>query len=544
MANMPRHSQTSPVPAIASTCRPLHTAAQAESPWKASSIAAVSESCPESRSGYSEDASILLAFLSVLAVSEKVPLDLLSGGAAPRRRWNTRGEVEEVDAVTAGIAPELYSLLSSSSRLSNTFHELELSSAISKNADETYNLDEIVSQALIVIYRAIPWKYIESVTPTTELFLLHLRHALQTSHEHSMHMPAGVRTDLALTLLEASRFPNMAWKRFMVDQAEHAALGLEDQYIHSLIAQSRCLLDRISGTMNQTSSCLDDTGRDTASMTMDIRMHSAAGQAAIQRSLNCIQTEDLSTAKRLLEDWRPLHSIPSSLERIVEFRKNILLGKILRYQGLFRESLTYLERAQTSAAQENDLSFYEDFRDLTCDLADTLRELNQPTSGERHLRAEITRRDQRGISTDKSLLQVSLAETLFAQERYREAESICLEVESRPGLLKLERLRLHITMAKIHHVESNNDSAFLYWKEAMKDIAKFQMTGGRATRTILLSICDILRSRGQTKLTTDSLDQVALLDAGAKPEAVEYWIAGLRHWSQYLDSRTSRSHMQ
>ncbi|CVL11857.1 hypothetical protein FPRO06_07906 [Fusarium proliferatum] len=523
-------------------------------------MAAVSESFPGSSNRYSEDASILLAFLSVLAVSERVPLDLLSRGAAPRRRWNTRGEIAAVDAAAAGLNPELYSLLSGSSRLSDAFHELELLSALSKNTDETYNLDEIVvsrirerlspeslsffrSQALIVVYRAIPWKYVEPATPITKLFLPHLRYTLQTFREDSMYLPVGVRADLVLTLLEASRFPNMAWKRFMVEQAELAAHGLEDHYIHYLIAQSRCLLDRISGTTDQTRSCLDDIGQDTTSMTIDNRMHSVAGQASIQRSLNCIQTEDLSTAKRVLEDWSPLHRIPSSLERVVEFRKNILLGRILRYQGAFRESLTYLERAQTTAAQENDLTFYEDFRDLTCDLADTLRELDEPMSGEGHLRTEITRRDRSGISTGKSLLQLSLAEVLFAQARYREAENICLEVESRPGLLKLEKLRLHITMAKIRHVDFNYDGAFLYWKEAMKDIAKFQMTGGRATRTILLSICDTLRSRGQAKLMKDSMDQVALLDAGAKPEGAEYWIAGLRHWSQYLDSRTSRSHM-
>ncbi|KAG5743179.1 hypothetical protein H9Q70_014112 [Fusarium xylarioides] len=558
---MPQFRHTSHRPGLASTCRPLHTAARPESPWKASSIAAVSESFPGSSSGYSDDASILLAFLSVLAVSDKVPLDLLSRGAAPQRRWNMRGEIEEADAVATGLAPELCSLLSDSSRLNDAFYELELSSAVSKNRDDTYNVDETVasrinerllpenllffrSQALIVVYRAIPWKYIEPATPTTKLFLPHLRYTLQTFHEHSMYLPSGVRADLVLTLLEASRFPNMAWKCFVVDQAEHTALGLEDQYIHSLIAQTRCLLNRISGTMNQASNSLDDIGEDTASMTIDIRMHSAAGQASIQRSLNCIQVEDLSTAKRILEDWSPLHRIPSSIERVVEFRKNTMLGRILRYQGAFRESLKYLERAQTTAAQENDLTFYEDFRGLTCDLADTLRELNEPTSSERHLRTEITRRDQSDISTGKSLLQVSLAEALFAQARYREAESICLEVESRPGLLKLERLRLHITMAKIHHVQSNNDSAFLYWNEAMKDIAKFHMTGGRATRTILLSICDILRNRGQTKLMTDSImDQVSLLDAGAKPEGAEYWIAGLRHWSQYLDSKTTRSHM-
>jgi hypothetical protein len=60
----------------------------------------------------------------------------------------------------------------------------------------------------------------------------------------------------------------------------------------------------------------------------------------------------------------------------VLFRKDMLLGRGLRFQGEFADSLSHLERAQKAAEQHKDLIFDEDLRDLTCDLADTLRKLD------------------------------------------------------------------------------------------------------------------------------------------------------------------------
>lgn len=126
-----------------------------------------------------------------------------------------------------------------------------------------------------------------------------------------------------LTLIEASRFPNMAWKRFAVVKAEVAA----------------------------------------------------------------------------------------RVEEVVLFRKDMILGRILRFQGEFTESLTHLERARKATEQRKGLIFDEDLRDLTCDLADTLRELDQPVSAEHYLRAEISRRKHNCISSPGgSLLELSLAE--------------------------------------------------------------------------------------------------------------------------------------
>jgi hypothetical protein len=67
---------------------------------------------------------------------------------------------------------------------------------------------------------------------------------------------------------------------------------------------------------------------------------------------------------------------------------------------------------------DRSLSFDEDLRDLACDLADTLRELDDPIAAEHHLRAEITRRDRSSACSSQVPLQLCLAEALFAHGHF------------------------------------------------------------------------------------------------------------------------------
>jgi hypothetical protein len=129
----------------------------------------------------------------------------------------------------------------------------------------------------------------------------------------------------------------------------------------------------------------------------------------------------------------------------VLFRKHMILGRMLRFRGRFKES---------------HLNFDEDLHSLICDLADTLRELNDTVSAERHLRMEIARRKDRPCSSGRSLLELSLAEALFAQGCSKEAEDLCLRIQSRPNLLKFEKLRLCIILAKLRHIASDDEGAF------------------------------------------------------------------------------------
>lgn len=141
-------------------------------------MVSVSEAIAKLSDNHSEDANILLVLLSFLSTSENVPLHLLFRGATPRRRWTVSGDVKDSGPIHAGLAPQLGSFLSDIRRLGNAFHELELSSAVSEDSDQIYTVNDAVvrrvqeglssecvhfwrCQALIVAYRAIPWKYLE-----------------------------------------------------------------------------------------------------------------------------------------------------------------------------------------------------------------------------------------------------------------------------------------------------------------------------------------------------------------------------------------------
>jgi hypothetical protein len=147
--------------------------------WRASALEAASQSLFDESFTRSEDASVLLVLLSFFSPCEKIPLNLFVRGSTPRKRWTVEGNIEFADASRVGLASELVDLLSDAQRLTRAFDELCRSAAVLRYPDETYHLNEDMSarvhrslapdtlpfwrqQALVVAYRAMPWKYIES----------------------------------------------------------------------------------------------------------------------------------------------------------------------------------------------------------------------------------------------------------------------------------------------------------------------------------------------------------------------------------------------
>lgn len=348
------------------------------------------------------------------------------------------------------------------------------------------------------------------------------------------------KIDLGHTLLEASRFSKLAWKRTAVEQAAKVTQGLEDWCLSASLASTQCLLHRLDGNIDSARYVVDEHRNQKQPVPQTPRANSTAGNLTIQRALNCIQIEDLSQAEQLLNQWRPFDQKPSLMESTVLFRKGLILGRIMRFRGRFSEALDHLMITSRLSSQLHNLSLDEDLRDLTCELADTLRELDQPQAAEKYLREEFARRDRclkdTTAFTGRSLLEASLAEVLFAQGQIEEAEHLCLQAQSRGNLMKFGKLRLAIVLAKLYHTSSNYEKAFHYWNEALKVIASFTMGNGRATRTILLSIHATLGSLNLPDIQNDSLRQVDVMDQLEKPGGTQYWIAGLRHWQNQLES--------
>lgn len=268
------------------------------------------------------------------------------------------------------------------------------------------------------------------------------------------------RADLILTMLEASRFPTMDWKISMVSQAAAAMRNIasghaEYWYLSLRLSSAKSLLHRLEGDHEAAVSEIDNIIRHQQRPPRDRRENAAMGHLTLQRALNCAQVDDLPQAEQLLESRSRLGDEPSLMEQIVHFRRGVMLGRILRTLGRFSEAYTHLRRSYDLAQQLRGLTFDDDRRDLTCEIADALRELDKPQSAEQYLRMECARRGQDmqdPARSGKSLLEASLAEVLFAQGRIEDAERVCAEAESRwDELMKFGKLRVSIVRAKIHH---------------------------------------------------------------------------------------------
>lgn len=158
-----------------------------------------------------------------------------------------------------------------------------------------------------------------------------------------------------------------------------------------------------------------------------------------------------------------------------------------------------------------------------CELADALRDLGNPVRAEELLRTQLEQ--QNNSQGTRHLLELSLAESLFAQGRLREAKGICSEID--PGTLssKVVRLRYYITLARLYHLQSDLDEAFQRWNDALAVINTFQPAIGITTRIVHRSNWDILRRQGRgdvASVVQRSQEQVACFEEGiiSKSEAL------------------------
>lgn len=535
----------------------------------------------------SDDANILFLLLSRLAVKEPIPLAMLLLGTTSRKRWTQAGGVADVEATDVGLSSELARFVSDPKRLDDAFRELggcqpsswTTASPLRLLEDGLYSIDEAVAnrlndelhlstavatfwkeQALIVSYRAIPWKYLETSHTDMAFFIPHLQHTLKEIAVDSAGLSTATKTDLALTLVEATRFPGMSWKRTALAQAEAAmpAGDASPSLLQTSIAQNRCVLSRIKGDLREAANSLDSavfatTAARSQGTISEMQAHAAAGQTLVQRALNDIQVECLNTAEQNLNAWSPLEpQHPSPLEQTVLFRKLMIHGRLLRFRGDFPHSLACLEGLASSSATTTSgpLVWNEELRDLTCDLADTLRELGRLDQAEAYLTAEIVRRQEHiqnvvigeesvrkqkmgTVETrERAFLDLCLAEVRFARGALRDAYEICVRVLSGPRL-RFCTLRGHIILAKIHHIWEDHQLASYHWTEALKALSHFTLTYGYTTQVILASARESMRHLDQDELAAQFNAQLQVLRLPAVPEGgMQHWIAGMQQWSR------------
>lgn len=350
-----------------------------------------------------------------------------------------------------------------------------------------------------------------------------------------------MRMGIALCLVEASRWPRMNWKRSTISWAREVIGPCDSPYVNSHITQREVVIHRLEGRLSEARNTIDQLLSQHVTSSgpqADAHgaLHASTGRAVIESALNYFQEEKLASAIAVLDSWIPQSQAPCNAQTAVVFRSNLLRARILRYQGKFTASIKCLDLCQEITARHHgvSLSLDDDLAALTCERADVLHELDNPVEAEDLVRGSLAQANPLCSASDIQLLSICLAESLFAQGRISEAESVCPKQAIATAPSKMARLRLCIMMAKIRHSQSKWTDALSWWTEALQAIHNFPPTSGHATRIIYLSIADILGRQGIVNVRDQTLVSIRELDSLLDRSEAKFWIAGLRSWQSYL----------
>ena len=374
------------------------------------------------------------------------------------------------------------------------------------------------------------------------MHLPHLQHTLKEfgHYENLKILSDSAKVDLILSLVEASRFSDVKWKRHAIALAKKALQQVNDSYLHACVAQRDCAISRTFGDTDRSALALSSFATDNYPHKIDPRINAELGQLTLQSAINYIHIEELAKAIEELQSWQPLNATsPSTAERIVLYYMDLWQGKVFRYQGQFSNSLACLQRALLETKHEGSL---RDARPrLICDLGDIYCELGDALHAEHLLQTEIQRLDDRRKKNFKDwyLLQLSLAESLWEQGRFKEAETLCLGIQSSFRLSKLDKLRLSTLFGRIYYVQCDWSNAHYYWTKALSDISAYPLVNGHTSRVILYSMKEVLLHEGNLEWSTKYKDQINEMKV-IKPGGCEYWIPGLGKWYHYLTTPSER----
>lgn len=342
-------------------------------------------------------------------------------------------------------------------------------------------------------------------------------------------LPSGYTDQLISSLVEASRFSGLEWKCTIIATAREVLRSCSSiDYLELLVAQREALMNRLLKVSPTTSLSVPNYSKST-----NRRIYAALGSEVIQEALDFLQQEQLSLAINALEKWTSGYTPASPMEDIIGFRLNLLRAKILRYQGNFQDSIGCLDLSQGIIDKYLDLRFDEDIGDLISERVNTLQELGDLDSSQALIETHL---GQDHTLATKLILRLSLAECLFAQQRFAEAEALCAQIETCNTMTRIARLRLRIISAKLYHVQSDLPRAYSRWIEALQIINEFPPASGRATYIIYLSLSNILKRQGQQELESNFQEELTRTQNLSSSAAATCWIVGLTKWNEYLNT--------
>ena len=375
-----------------------------------------------------------------------------------------------------------------------------------------------------------------------KLHLPHLQHTLKESGncENFKILSDTAKVDFILSLVETSRFSDVKWKSHAIALAKKALQQVNDFYFHACVTQRDCAINRIIGDTDRSALALSSFAIEKYPHKTDPKMNAELGKLILQSAINHIHNEELAKTIEVLRSWQFMNATsPSTVERIALYHMDLWQGKVFRYQSQFSNSLACLQRALLKIEHESSL---EDARPrLICDLGDIYCELGDPLHAEHLLEAEIKRLNDRGRKnfTDRCLLQIFHAESLWGQGRFEKAEALCSGIQPFFHLSKLDKLRLSILFGRIYHARCDWSNARHYWTKTLSELSAYLLINGHTSRMIFYFMKKVLLQKGNLEWSTEYKDQIKKMKE-IKPGGCEYWIPGLGKWYHHLTRPSER----
>lgn len=360
--------------------------------------------------------------------------------------------------------------------------------------------------------------------------------------------PTSVKYQMSSMLLAASRFSNSLWKQEAVDRIKQLLQDSSDAYLKVCLAQRESSLLRMLGKRASSNKTLEGFIHSTILpgydqlLESDARWNAQRGELILSFGENLIANDALTIARHELVQWRSINpKSPSSMERIVLRGRNIMLGKILRFQGHFQAAVDVLD----AVLQESKVdSFYEGTgwrRVLLSNLADLYCELQRPADAQSLLEPEFRQMiDSRSqdISSGRRI-RLSLAETYIRSGAYEKAEEILSSlaklygtIDDPDSLAKSGILRVWASLARIAHVRCCWDEALLNWNKASSALQSL----GRQNRShfglVQHAIAHALSKLGKVQESSDVSAKAKDFLSG---DERRYWIVGFdSYWRDYI----------
>lgn len=350
-------------------------------------------------------------------------------------------------------------------------------------------------------------------------------------------------------LLAASRFSNTLFKREAIERVKQLLHDSSDAYLKVGLAQRESSLLRMLGKRASSNKTLEEFIHSTILpgydqlLESDARWNAQRGELILSFAENLIENDSLTVARQELLQWKPINPrSPSSMERIVLRGRNIMLGKILKYQGHFQAAVDVLD----AVLQESKIdSFYEGTgwrRVLLSNLGDLYCELQRPADAQSLLEPEFRQMiDSRSqdISSGRRI-RLTLAESYIRSGAYEKAEEILSSlaklygtIDDPDSLAKNGIFQVWASLARITHVRCCWDEALINWNKASSALQSLGRQDHSHFGLVQYAIAHALSKLGKIQESAEVSAKAKILLLGGDER--RYLVVGFdSYWRDYL----------